>query len=398
MRGDNVLKRAWLLTIALQVLFVVVAAGVPQGNTRSQKQRAPGSAPAAKRTPDPLTTGAANQVRRAVSAVGLILVRSHRDTNTVARPRGSAVVVRKDGLVATNYHVIHDSRSGRIYDEIFLSLSSDGEVSAASKPSRLKTALINRQSDLALLLVERPADGSSTSFPAIQFGDSKSLRLLDDIFIIGYPEKGGLTVTINRGSVEGKDLLGNWIKTDGRMIHGNSGGAVVNRRGEFVGIPTKVVADTQPIDKDGDGLPEGVRVYGAVGFVRPAYLVSGMIRELDRREPSGQHQSEDRSPIVIQSAAEVTVRGIVKSSLDGRPIPGAVLGLLPPGTINVTQEALLTWANANPDGRFVFNKTVPPARYTLRARAIGFEVSSREVTIDEKNSSLVIELRPLSSR
>ena len=82
--------------------------------------------------------------------------------------------------------------------------------------------------------------------PAIEIADSRSVRELDDLAIIGYPEKGGSTVTVNLGTVEGKDILENWIKTDARLIHGNSGGAAVNSRGKLIGIPTKVVVDRQP--------------------------------------------------------------------------------------------------------------------------------------------------------
>src|SRR5207244_9550044 len=137
--------------------------------------------------------------------------------------------------------------------------------------------IVSNECDLALLRVESDATGKplprSFTFPSIEIGDSRKIKLLEDLFIIGFPEKGGSTVTVNRGVVEGRDLLGNWIKTDARVIHGNSGGAAVTSDGKLVGIPTKVVADEQPIDKDGDGFPDDYRRYGAVGFLRPAYLI-----------------------------------------------------------------------------------------------------------------------------
>ena len=72
-------------------------------------------------------------------------------------------------------------------------------------------------------------------------GDSRKIKVLEDLFIIGFPEKGGSTITVNSGVVvEGKDILANWIKTDARVIHGNSGGAAVDVRAGSSAFPQKL--------------------------------------------------------------------------------------------------------------------------------------------------------------
>ena len=94
-------------------------------------------------------------------------------------------------------------------------------------------------------------------------------------------------MTISRGVIEGKDASGNWIKTDARTIQGNSGGAGVDSRGRLVGIPTKVEAEDQALDKNGDGQTDATRRYGAIGYLRPAHLVGEMLSELaGRKTPS----------------------------------------------------------------------------------------------------------------
>jgi S1-C subfamily serine protease len=133
---------------------------------------------------------------------------------------------------------------------------------------------------------------------------------------------------VNRGVVEGKDILGNWIKTDARVIHGNSGGAAVNSEGRLIGIPTKVVADDQPVDTNGDGFPDNYRRYGAVGFLRPSHLVAELLAKL---ESSGENNVSTYSPRQMDTAALITVRGMVKSSANGKPIAGALVGLVPLG-------------------------------------------------------------------
>ena len=338
-------------------------------------------------------------VSQATASIGLILVRNSFDApGQAARPRGSAVVVRRDGIVATNCHVITNDRTGKLYDEIVFSLSRDDAISSLTR-YRLKPVLINREYDLALLRVESDVAGnvikSSFVFPAIEIADVRKIKLLDELFIIGFPQKGGSTVTVNRGVVEGKDILGNWIKTDARVIHGNSGGAAVNSDGKLIGIPTKVVADEQPIDKDGDGFPDDYRRYGAVGFLRPAHLVGEMLAQLNRT--GTERQITASTPAIVEASKLLTVRGVVKA-IDGKPIAGALVGLLAIGEPSVTERTLLTWGSTNGEGEFVLNKPVPPGRYTLRAKALARQPYASDVEIAAGSPAIIIRMSPSSDR
>jgi S1-C subfamily serine protease len=223
-------------------------------------------------------------------------------------------------------------------------------------------------------------------------GDSRAIRELDDLVIIGYPEKGGSTVTVNPGTIEGKDILDNWIKTDARLIHGNSGGAAVDSEGKLIGIPTKVVVDRQPTDKDGDGFPDGYYNLGAVGFLRPSHIISAMLAQVGNTEKSYQN-SPVADPRIAVTQSQLTVSGVVRSAADGKPIAGAAVGLVPVGTQEVSAKNILTWGYTNPDGRFLLNKLVPPGHYTLQARTFGYEMFKRDVELDRNTAQIVIELR-----
>jgi S1-C subfamily serine protease len=334
-------------------------------------------------------------VRAAVASTGLVLVRNANDPQG-PRPRGSAVIVRPTGIVATNHHVIANSRTGRTYDEILLALTNNED--AIGTRYRLRPLLINKEYDLALLGIEATATGQplpkSFTFPTIEIGDSSKIKLLEDLFIIGFPEKGGTSITVNRGVVEGQDLLAKWIKTDARVIHGNSGGAAVNSEGKLIGIPTKVVADDQPVDIDGDGFPDDVRRYGAVGFLRPSSLLLTMIKQLDERTSKPQSGT---APAIGQSPELVTVRGVVRSS-NGTPIAGALVGLLSAGETTVSESTLLTWGSTNAQGRFTMNRPVPAGRYTVRAKAIGSLTYTSEVDIKPGADALTIEMLPARDR
>jgi S1-C subfamily serine protease len=328
-------------------------------------------------------------VRQAAAAVGLITVRKTAGQPSELRARGSAVVVGSDGIIVTSYHVIVEDKSDRLYDEIYFNLPPEaGSSPQSASPHRLEVLLLNKTDDLALLRV-KSAGNHPPPFAAMEIGDSRAVKLLDDIIIIGYPEKGGSTVTVNTGVVEGIDALGSWIKTSARLIHGNSGGAAVSSEGKLIGIPTKVVADRQPVDGDGDGFPDDYQWLGAVGFLRPAHLVASM---LSRARPT-----EDGKNAVAQTAQatpQVIIEGIVKSAADGRPVAGARIGITLLGSREVTPANLLTWGGSNGEGLFKLDRPVPAGRYTLKAKAISYEPFSLDVEIDPKKTRFAIQLRP----
>ncbi|HVF90997.1 MAG TPA: trypsin-like peptidase domain-containing protein [Blastocatellia bacterium] len=390
--GKSLASLALLITSLLAAPCLIAARQTPAQTPDAQaSEKRPG-----------LSADARARARKAVTSVGLVLVRRSTDSPAEKpRPRGSAVVIRKDGTVATNYHVIVEDKSGRPYDEIYFSLPA-GETQQNPVLYRLEPLLMERRYDLALLRVVKDSSGRAASelsgFPVLEIGDSRGVKLLDDLVIIGFPEKGGTSVTVNTGIVEGTDVLENWIKTDARLIHGNSGGAAIDSDGKLIGIPTKVVADRQPVDKNGDGFPDEFRFYGAVGFLRPAHLLADMLEQFESRGkfPAA---APNTAPVQASQGAiaapkqSILIRGIIKSARDGKPIAGARVGLTPAGSEEVSVENLLSWGGSNGEGAFSLNRPVPAGRYTLIVRAFKYEAYAREVDLDGE-TQLVIEMRP----
>jgi S1-C subfamily serine protease len=369
----------------------------------------------------PMSPETRNLARQAALSVGQVFVRNSGDS-APPRARASAVVISSNGLVVTNYHVITQDNSARIFDEILISLPNSDLANTASQRYRLRSLMVNPAQDLALLKIVADNAGKplsqNTSFQALALGDSNKVKLLDDIIIIGYPEKGGLTVTINTGNVEGRDNLENWIKTDARLIHGNSGGAAINTEGKLIGIPTKVLADTRKIDKDGDGFPDEETPLGSVGFLRPASLIARMIEQASysdrviaknippgsatnpQVDPRPQTQNPPklnnvpRPPVQMQlpTGGAMVIRGVMRST-GGNPIAGARVGIVPLGTRDVTTDNLLAWCSTKADGGFAMNRAVPSGRYTLKARAIGYEPFSQDIEITSNAKPLIIDLQ-----
>jgi len=164
----------------------------------------------------------------------------------------SAVVIDADGYLVTNYHVVAEAAEIRIQ-------LSDGRV---AEP---QTVGIDRETDLALLKVDLGP------LPAVPLGSSSQLRIGDVVLAIGNPY--GLTKSVTQGivSATGRGLLNlvtfeNFIQTDAAINAGNSGGALVNARGELVGINTAVLAQ--------DSGTEGI------GFAIPVDLVRGVVDQI----------------------------------------------------------------------------------------------------------------------
>lgn len=141
---------------------------------------------------------------------------------------GSGVIVSPEGYVLTNNHVVEGAT------DIKVTLSDKRVLKAKIVGTDPKT-------DVAVLKLE------GSGFPAITLGDSSKVQVGDYALAIGDPFGVGQTVTMGIVSAKGRDNLGiedyeDFIQTDAPINPGNSGGALVNDRGELVGINTAILS------------------------------------------------------------------------------------------------------------------------------------------------------------
>lgn len=167
---------------------------------------------------------------------------------------GSGVIISADGYIVTNYHVIE------IADEIEATLN-DGRTFTASLVGS------DPNTDLALLKI----DGKN--FPTIPFGDSEQLRLGEWVLAVGNPFN--LTSSVTAGVVSAKSRkigiydengIESFIQTDAAINMGNSGGALVNVKGELVGINSALESPTG--------------TYAGYGFAIPSTIVRKVVSDL----------------------------------------------------------------------------------------------------------------------
>jgi serine protease Do len=172
----------------------------------------------------------------------------------LASALGSGVIVRADGIVLTNNHVVDDA------DDIEVHLN-DGQT--------LKAKVVGKdpKTDLAVIrLVNPPQD-----LVPLTFGDSDQLRLGQTVLAVGDPLGVGETVTMGIVSATKRTGLGiedyeDFIQTDAAINPGNSGGALVNLQGQLVGINTAIMS------QDGG--------YQGIGFAIPTSIAEGIMTQL----------------------------------------------------------------------------------------------------------------------
>jgi serine protease Do len=167
---------------------------------------------------------------------------------------GSGFIVKPDGVIVTNNHVIENAT------DIKVTLDDGTEL-----PAKLLGA--DPKSDLAVLKID-----AKQALPTIAWGDSSNLKLGDQILAIGNPFGIGTTVTAGIVSARGRDLhsgpYDDFIQIDAPINHGNSGGPLVDKDGNVVGINTAIYS------------PNGGSV--GVGFAIPSDEAKAVVAKLEK--------------------------------------------------------------------------------------------------------------------
>lgn len=206
---------------------------------------------------------------------------------------GSGVLVSKTGLLLTNNHVIEGAEQIQI-------MLADGRTASAELVGN------DPESDLAVLQTDlRP-------LPHVTLGASDGLRVGDVVFAIGNPFGVGQTVTQGIISALGRSELGlntfeNFIQTDAAINPGNSGGALINARGEVIGVNTAIFSQSGGAMGIGFAIPARLAQEVLTGIIENGRVIRGWIG------------------VQIQAASEIQTGVVVAGVLPGGPADEAGL-------------------------------------------------------------------------
>ena len=178
--------------------------------------------------------------------------RGQQDDERRAESGGSGVLISADGEILTNNHVIEGYRGA--LDNTLEVKTSDGKSYKAKVLGR------DKELDIALVKIE------ANHLPFAKLGDSDAMRIGEWVVAIGNPLGLDHTVTAGIISAKGRTVtagISSFLQTDAAINRGNSGGPLLNLRGEIIGINTMIRADGQNI-----------------GFAVPSTMIQRALRDL----------------------------------------------------------------------------------------------------------------------
>jgi serine protease Do len=344
------------MTKRLLVAFVLVTCGIVAGLVLSGRMRvadetaaapvapatipqaAPAAAPA--QMPD-FSDVAARAVTGVVNVSSLQVIRTQRspfmndpffryffggelgEQDQRSLSLGSGVIISPDGYVVTNNHVV--AGNGGTVREINAVLPDKRQV-------RGNLIATDPMTDIALLKI------NVTNLPVVPWGDSSKLKVGQWVLAIGSPFQLNQTVTLGIVSAVGRANLGvagyeDFIQTDAAINPGNSGGALIDARGELVGINTAIYSESGGYQGIGFAVPsnlarkiaEDLLKYGevrrgSIGTIRLTALTPELAQQLGLRDTT--------RGVCVFDLGEIAYReGIrqydVIASFNGQPVEDA---------------------------------------------------------------------------
>jgi len=235
---------------------------------------------------------------------------------------GSGVLISPDGYIVTNNHVVDGAVEMRV-------TMSDRRVLSA------KLIGVDPLTDLAVIKV------NGTNLPNVPWGDSKALHPGQTVLAFGNPF--GLRFTVTRGIVsalnrpnpdpEDRRKPGEYIQTDAAINQGNSGGALVNARGELVGINTFLISPSGSFSGTGFAIPSQVVRPTVDTLIRDGKVTHGYmgigITDVSPENAQFFHVPDSSGAVVDQVEADSPAAkaglkvGDVVRAIDGQKVTGA---------------------------------------------------------------------------
>ena len=240
--------------------------------------------------------------------------------NRRSQSLGSGVIVSTDGYVVTNNHVVGENNQSR---EVTVSLGDKREVTG-----RIIGA--DPATDIALVKVD------VRGLPFVPWGDSAKLQVGEWVLAIGSPFQLSQTVTAGIISATGRANVGfadyeDFIQTDAAINPGNSGGALINSRGELIGINTGIFSQSGGYQGIGFAVPSNLARHIVDDLMKYGSVRRGTIGGITVDRLSAQYAQEAGAPntngalvVRMQRNAEAYTAGVrpgdIIVAFNGKPV------------------------------------------------------------------------------
>ncbi|MCC7598753.1 Do family serine endopeptidase [Janthinobacterium sp. FW305-129] len=256
------------------------------------------------------------------------------DDDDLKNSLGSGVIVSHEGYVLTNNHVVEGA------DEIEVVLT-DGRKAPA------KVVGLDPETDLAVIKI------NLDKLPVIVLGQSELARVGDVVLAIGNPFGVGQTVTMGIISALGRNNLHinsfeNFIQTDAAINFGNSGGALVDTRGNLIGINTAIYSQSGGSVGIGFAIPVSTAKTVMEAIIKDGHVVRGWIGV----------ETQDITPELAQSfnlqrTSGAIIAGVVRNGPADKAgiVPGDILLTVEGKPVGDTTEMLNLIAQLPPGGK-----------------------------------------------
>ena len=288
---------------------------------------------------------------------------------------GSGVLVSSSGYILTNNHVVEKATTLKI--EL-----SDGRTFTG------KTVGADPQTDVAVVKI------SADSLPTLPWGNSEAARVGDLCFAIGNPFGQDHTVTMGIVSAKGRHLesglrVQNFIQTDAAINPGNSGGALINARGELIGMNTMIISGNSGFGGEGGSV--------GIGFAVPSNMAKQVFDQLVKNgKVSRGYMGVSLGDVSADTARMLDLKGArgAEVSLVNKGGPGDKAGLKPGDiivaidgkTINAADELTMAVISHQPgqtvDLDVVRDGKAVNMKVTLGQRPGGLEVEKGDDSDD----------------
>lgn len=182
--------------------------------------------------------------RQTADAVVLVTA---SELNSRSHSMGTGAIIRKDGLVITNAHVVYNDELGRIYKQLNVYLKPPRVTGNIKRDAtrKYKASIVHYSIPLDLAVLRISNTPAWLKLKTIEFNDSDNVEIGDPVIAIGHPEQGGLwtltTGTISSQLDDFQEVSGkNVFQTETSINKGNSGGPLIDANGYMIGINSNI--------------------------------------------------------------------------------------------------------------------------------------------------------------